>query len=119
MGQRLVAFVANDPSLNLVAAVDAPSHPRLGEDAGLVAGIGAVGVKLGATIEVPVDAVIDFSVPKATEAVVHWCLEAHAPLVVATTGLDEAQLAKLRAAGERILSKGNSLSIMGVNWANV
>ncbi len=102
MGQRLVALAKADPGLALVAAVDAPDHPRLGEDAGLVAGIGAIGVGLGADIDVPVDVVVDFSVPKATEAVVARCVEARTALVVATTGLDPAQTAKLRAAAERI-----------------
>jgi 4-hydroxy-tetrahydrodipicolinate reductase len=102
MGQRLVALASSDPALSLVAAVDAPSHPRLGEDAGLVAGIGAVGVKLAATLDVPADVVVDFSVPKAAEAIVQQCAEARIPLVVATTGLDDSQVAKLRRAGEQI-----------------
>jgi 4-hydroxy-tetrahydrodipicolinate reductase len=102
MGQRLVALAKADPALALVAAVDAPSHPRLGEDAGLVAGIGAIGVTLGAAIDVPVDVVVDFSVPKATEAIVARCVEERIPLVVATTGLDDSQTARLRSAAERI-----------------
>ena len=46
MGQRLVALAAADPELEIVAALDAAGHPRLGEDAGLVAGIGPIGVPL-------------------------------------------------------------------------
>jgi 4-hydroxy-tetrahydrodipicolinate reductase len=102
MGQRLVALAKADPALALVAAVDAPSHPRLGEDAGVVAGIGPIGVRVGAAIEVPVDVVVDFSVPKATEAIVARCVEGRIPLVVATTGLDDSQTARLRTAAEQI-----------------
>jgi 4-hydroxy-tetrahydrodipicolinate reductase len=102
MGQRLVALAKADPDLALVAAVDAPDHPRLGDDAGLVAGLGAIGVRLSATIDAPVDAVVDFSVPKATEAIVARCVADRMPLVVATTGLDPAQTAKLGAAAEQI-----------------
>jgi len=102
MGQRLVALAKADPELAVVAAIESPSHPRLGEDVGLVAGIGAIGVKLDAAIDVPVDVVVDFSVPKATEMIVARCVERRIPLVVATTGLDEAQIASLRVAAEQI-----------------
>ena len=44
MGQRLVALAHEDPHLHLVAAVDSPSNPRIGEDAGVVAGVGPIGV---------------------------------------------------------------------------
>jgi len=102
MGQRLVALAKADPVLALVAAIDAPSHPRLGEDAGLVAGIGAIGVPLRGAIDVLVDVVIDFSVPQGTRSIVPWCVNHNVPLVVATTGLDDAQIAGLRAAAGRI-----------------
>jgi len=102
MGQRLVALVKADPTLILSAAADSPSHPRLGDDAGLVAGIGAIGVPLRDQIDAPTDVVVDFSVPKATEAIAAWCVKSRTPLVVATTGLNDVQTAGLRAAAERI-----------------
>ena len=102
MGQRLVALAQADPAFSVVAALESPQHPRVGEDAGLLAGIGPIGVKLSPRLEVPADVVIDFSVPGAVEAILQTCLEKGLPLVVATTGLSEAQRAQLRAAGERI-----------------
>ncbi len=102
MGQRLVALAKADPALALVAALEAPSHPRLGEDAGLVAGIGTIGVKLDSVLQSPADVVIDFSTPKATEAVVERCVQNRTALVVATTGLGEAHIAALRRAAEQI-----------------
>jgi 4-hydroxy-tetrahydrodipicolinate reductase len=102
MGQRLVALAQADPALSVAAALESPQHPRMGEDAGLLAGIGPIGVKLSSRLEVPADVVIDFSVPGAVETILQTCLEKGLPLVVATTGLSEAQQAQLRAAGERI-----------------
>jgi 4-hydroxy-tetrahydrodipicolinate reductase len=102
MGQRLVALSKNDPALDLVAAIDAAGHPRLGEDAGLIAGIGPIGVKLSESLDVRADVVIDFSVPKAAERIVQRCIRDRTALVVATTGLDEAQIGMLRAAGQQI-----------------
>lgn len=102
MGQRLIAMTAADKDLSLAAAIDSPQHPRLGEDAGTVAGIKPQGVPISATLDVPVDAVIDFSVPAAAEKIIEVCRQKKIPLVVATTGLNEAQMQKLRAAAEEI-----------------
>ncbi|HVK19716.1 MAG TPA: 4-hydroxy-tetrahydrodipicolinate reductase, partial [Fimbriiglobus sp.] len=44
MGQRLVALAHEDKALHLVAAVDSPANPRVGEDAGVIAGVGPIGV---------------------------------------------------------------------------
>jgi 4-hydroxy-tetrahydrodipicolinate reductase len=102
MGQRLVTLAKADPALTLVAAIDAPHHPRLGEDAGVVAGIGPVGVKLTDRIEAGADALIDFSTPAALDRVLEACVAKKVPLVLATTGLAEAQQAKIREAASHI-----------------
>ena len=102
MGQRLIALASADPELFVVAAIDSPQHPRLGEDAGLVAGVKPMGVPLSASLDVAVDVVIDFSVPAAAEKIVEICRQKKIPLVVATTGFDEAQMEKLRAAAREI-----------------
>ncbi len=102
MGQRLVALAAADPELTVVAAVDSPNHPRLGQDAGVVAGTGALGIRLAGALDQTADVVIDFSVPAATETITHTCVDKKLPLVVATTGLDESQQKLLRAAAGSI-----------------
>ncbi len=102
MGRRLVALASADPEFSVQAALESAEHPRLGEDAGAVAGMGSVGTPLSASLDVEVDVVIDFSVPAATAAIAETCLRKGIPLVCATTGLDEKQAAKLRAAAERI-----------------
>ena len=102
MGQRLIALGAADKELSIVAALDSPQHPRLGEDAGMIAGIGSLGVPLTASLDPAVDVVIDFSVPAAAEKIIEICRRKKTPLVVATTGLAEPQLKKLRAAAEEI-----------------
>lgn len=102
MGRRLVALAAADPDLAVAAALESAGHPSLGEDAGSVAGIGSIGVAVSATLDADADAVIDFSVPDATEAITALCAARRIPLVCATTGLDEAQSKKLRHAAEGI-----------------
>jgi 4-hydroxy-tetrahydrodipicolinate reductase len=102
MGQRLVALSSVDRDLTLVAALDAPRHPRLGEDAGEITGVGALGVPLAATLDAPVDVLIDFSVPAAAEKILEVCHRKKIPLVLATTGLDDALLQKIPDAAKEI-----------------
>ncbi len=102
MGRRLVVLGWEDPQVRIVGAVEAPGHPRLGEDAGTVAGVGPIGVPLGTELPPECDVVIDFSVPEATRHVVQTCVQRGVPVVVATTGLDEAGQALLREAAQEI-----------------
>jgi len=52
--------------------------------------------------EFDVEAVVDFSTPAATLAVLDACVETEIPHVIATTGFDEDELARLQAAGDEI-----------------
>jgi 4-hydroxy-tetrahydrodipicolinate reductase len=102
MGRRLVALATADPDLELVAAVDSASHPELGADAGLLAGVGPLGVNIASSLTAESDALIDFSLPDATNSVLQMCLGAKIPLVLATTGLSAEQESRLTAAAEVI-----------------
>jgi len=95
MGRRLVALGHADPELKVVAAVEAANHPEIGSDAGLLAGVGPLGVPLTAGLPERVGAVIDFSVPAATVAIARQCAAHNVPLVAATTGLSEDQQRQL------------------------
>jgi 4-hydroxy-tetrahydrodipicolinate reductase len=103
MGQRLVALAQADPALCVAAALEAEGHPQLGRDVGVIAGVGETGVPLTSRLEPQrADVVIDFSVPVASVRIVEACRKAHLPIVVATTGFDEAQQAIIREAAEQI-----------------
>jgi 4-hydroxy-tetrahydrodipicolinate reductase len=102
MGQRVVALASQDPELQVVAALESASHPQLGQDAGIVAGVGQLGVPLAVVGESQADVVIDFSVPNAAIAVVAHCLEFNKPLVIATTGFDAEQRAFIAKAAKTL-----------------
>jgi 4-hydroxy-tetrahydrodipicolinate reductase len=91
MGQRVVALVSQEADFTLVAALESANHPKLGQDAGIVAGVGQLGVLLAVVGESEADVVIDFSVPNAAVAVIAHCLEYRKPLVIATTGFEPDQ----------------------------
>ena len=103
MGQRIVACAATDTvPWRLVAAIERTGHPKLGADAGALAGIGEAGVAISDAWSCPADVVIDFSLPEAVPGIVQKCLEAGVPLVVATTGFDDAVRATITAAAKTI-----------------
>jgi 4-hydroxy-tetrahydrodipicolinate reductase len=102
MGQRLITLACAEPDFSVVAALEAREHPRLREDAGIVAGGKPLGLPLSASLDVPVDVVIDFSVAAAAEEIIETCQRKGIPLVAATTGLDCDQMEKLQAAAKEI-----------------
>src|SRR5205807_2332398 len=81
MGQRVIALAVKDPRFQVVAALESADHPLLGKDAGLLAGVGEIGVPLGVMGESNADVVVDFSVPDAAVAVIAHCVGALRPVV--------------------------------------
>ncbi|MBR0355949.1 MAG: 4-hydroxy-tetrahydrodipicolinate reductase, partial [Clostridia bacterium] len=66
-------------------------------------------------VDVPFDVAIDFSRPAATMAVLELCLQKKKPLVTGTTGLGEAEMARLKAASEVIPVLFSRNMSLGVN----
>lgn len=102
MGRRLIALASADSELQIVAAVDSPSNPDIGKDAGHLAGVAELHLPLAGALNVQPAAVIDFSVPDAAERILQICLNRKTPLVVATTGLNDAQKTLVLKAAETI-----------------
>lgn len=102
MGQRLVALTVADTELALTGALDAQGHPLAGQDAAVVAGAGPSGVLISGELGTEVDVIIDFSVPAGAERATELCISRKIPLVMATTGLSEAQEQLIRDASREI-----------------
>jgi 4-hydroxy-tetrahydrodipicolinate reductase len=118
MGRRLIALGAADPQLHIVAAVDSPTHPDLGKDAGLLAGVSPLNIPLTEHFgHVQPAAVIDFSVPAAAETITAVCVKRNLPLVMATTGLNEDQKKQLCEAADTIPVVWSPSMSMTVNLA--
>jgi 4-hydroxy-tetrahydrodipicolinate reductase len=98
MGQCVRSALAGEPSLRLAAALEAPGHPRLGEEI-------APGVKLQGDLEAALagcDVAIDFSQAAVSLAVLRAAAEAGVGIVMGTTGLSADQRAELARAARRI-----------------
>ncbi len=102
MGQRVTALASQDARFKIVAALESAASPKLGHDAGLVAGVGELGVPLAVVGETDADVVIDFSVPQAAVAVVDYCIKFKKPLVIATTGFEPEQREYIHKAAKSL-----------------
>ena len=102
MGRALIRLAGGDPAFRVVAAVTLADDPRRGQDAGLVAGIERLEVALGTEVTGPCDTLIEFTTPAGCRAWADWCAARGVPLVSGTTGLEESDQARLRAAAERV-----------------
>ena len=104
MGRRLIALAFANAEFQVVAAIDAPNSSDLGRDAGELAGVGAIGVKIADTLPLDVqpDVLVDFSSPRAFESLLALCVERKIPLVYATTGLSDEQVARLVEAAKEL-----------------
>jgi 4-hydroxy-tetrahydrodipicolinate reductase len=104
MGRALLEAVAADENSVLGAALDRPSSPLLGQDAGVV--YGAVsGVAVSDQVPAALIAsqvLIDFTRPEATFGYLDACVAAGVPLVIGTTGFDDAGKARIRDAAGTI-----------------
>lgn len=91
MGQRLVALTLHDPDATLDAAVDTPDSAFIGADAGAHAGVDACGIAITGHLPISTDAIIDFSSEHGAQTAIDHCRETGIGLVMATTGLSDAQ----------------------------
>ncbi|MBN9495546.1 MAG: 4-hydroxy-tetrahydrodipicolinate reductase [Alphaproteobacteria bacterium] len=103
MGQMLIREVHGNATAKLGGAVERAGSDAIGRDAGEIAGLGPLQVKIGsdpAALFDACDAVIDFTAPAAS--VVHAGLAAAKgkALILGTTGITAADQAKIDAAAK-------------------
>lgn len=91
MGQMLIRCARGLPGLEVVAAVEQSGHAALGQDAGLLAGAGKIGVPLVATWPTQAGVIVDFTFHTAVPGNVAQALAAKQGLVLGTTGLSEPE----------------------------
>ncbi|MGX1740543.1 4-hydroxy-tetrahydrodipicolinate reductase [Bosea sp. NPDC055353] len=118
MGRMLIRAIDQADGCRLVAAIERPGSVALGEDAGILAGLPAAGIKVtsdAAAAFAAADGVLDFTAPDATVAFADLAAEAGILHVVGTTGLEPKHLAELAEAAKRtpIIRSGNMS--LGVN----
>lgn len=105
MGQVISDLVRNDENAEIVAGIDIADNRDNG-------------YPVFTNIEecnVEADACVDFSSAKATNGVLAYCVSRKLPLVLCTTGLDEAQLALVAESAKSTAILRSANMSLGIN----
>ncbi len=118
MGRELIRAIHAQEGCTLGGALEQEGSLALGQDAGLLAGLGKLGVVITddpLDVFVKVDAVLDFTVPAATVEFAGLAANARIVHVIGTTGMNAEQDAAIIAAARHatIIRSGNMS--LGVN----
>ena len=118
MGRCITRSVAQQPDMQLVGAIQYPSHPEIGNDAGVVAGIGEIGVAITGKLKdvLPnTDVVIEFSKPEATLDHLQQVVQANKAIILGTTGFTADELATIKSLAPQIRCVMAPNMSLGVN----
>ncbi|OOR99203.1 4-hydroxy-tetrahydrodipicolinate reductase [Haemophilus paracuniculus] len=118
MGRQLILAVQNQAGVQLGAAFERKGSSLVGADAGELAGIGSIGVVVSDDLEsqkANFDLLIDFTRPEGTLEHLAFCVANHKPMVIGTTGFDDAGKQAIKAASEKIGIVFASNYSVGVN----
>ncbi len=118
MGQMLVKTIVASDKARLVGAIERDGHAWIGQDIGQLCGLGDTGVLVEAD-PLPslarAQAVIDFTAPSATLEFAALAAQARAVHVIGTTGMTDAEIAKLEPASHHaVIVRAGNMSL-GVN----
>ncbi len=103
MGRTLIKSVQADSGVQLTFALEQKGNEAIGQDAGVIAGLGELGIKISDKLSLnEVDVLIEFTSPKATKAHVLECCNAGKAIVIGTTGLTDEDRSDLTNASARI-----------------
>ena len=105
MGQVISGLAAQDPDVEIVAGIDIADQGK--NSYPVFTDIQAC--------QVEADAIIDFSSAKAVDALLDYSAVHRIPVVVCTTGLSEAQLAKLEETSSKVAVLKSANMSLGIN----
>jgi 4-hydroxy-tetrahydrodipicolinate reductase len=118
MGRQLIAAIAAEPQTMISGATEPIGSPALGKDIGDLAGIERLGIAVSSDVAAVIaaaDAIIDFTVPKATVEFASLAAQSGTAHIIGTTGFDKAAEAAIAEAATKIaIVKAGNMSL-GVN----
>ena len=118
MGRALTRAIAETGGAVVTGALEAPGSELLGQDAGVLAGLPANGVKLSAdlwSLSANADGILDFTVPGATIANVAIAAQRGLVHVIGTTGLSASDDAVIKSVTSRAIVVQSGNMSLGVN----
>jgi len=118
MGRQLISAIAAVPGCEVSGATEAAGSPVIGKDIGELAGLEPLGISVSsdaAAVIAAADAIVDFTVPKATVAFARLAAQSGTAHIIGTTGFDKsAEDAIAEAAAKIAIVKAGNMSL-GVN----
>ena len=118
MGRTLTRIVSESEGVTVVGAIEREGAPEIGQDAGVLAGVGELGVPVTSDplpVFAKAEGVLDFTVPAATLGFAEIAAQARIAHIIGTTGLVAEDDEKIAAAARHaaIVKSGNMS--LGVN----
>ncbi|MCI8993859.1 MAG: 4-hydroxy-tetrahydrodipicolinate reductase [Eubacterium sp.] len=105
MGQVITSLCKEEKEIEIVAGIDVSDHIK--NDYPVFSEIG--------TCNVEADVIIDFAAAAALDALIEYSVAKQIPVIVCTTGLDEAQEQKLKEASGKVAVLKSANMSLGIN----
>jgi len=105
MGQRIINMISQNQEVTLAGAFERPDHSSVGDDAGLVAGVGELGVPIVGSLEEVIDkgdVLIDFTTPNATLGNIRTIAPHGLAMIIGTTRISGEMLHEIEALTKKI-----------------
>jgi len=105
MGQRIINMISQNQEVTLAGAFERPDHSSVGDDAGLVAGVGELGVPIMGSLEEVIakgEVLIDFTTPDATLGNIRTIAPHGLAMVIGTTGISGDMLREIEDLTKKI-----------------
>jgi 4-hydroxy-tetrahydrodipicolinate reductase len=118
MGRTIVRSIHEMPGVMLTSALERDGSPFLGQDAGALAGISALGVPVTSNVREAfdkADGVIDFSSPEATMQFAAAAADSRIVHVIGTTGFSDENLNFINEASRKTTVIKSANMSLGVN----
>ena len=115
MGGRIINIIHETEGIELGGAFERPDCPHVGQDAGVVAGVGELGVQVEDSLEKVLDkgdVIIDFTFHEASLNHARVAAEAKKPMVIGTTGFTDDELREVHS-----LAQGNFPLVQAYNMS--
>lgn len=118
MGRQIVASAVQDGDFQIVGAAERAGHPLIGQDIGVLTGLGDLGLKLVSDLERCVQGsqvIIDFSSPESSLAALKIAAKHKTALVVGTTGFSADEEREFQKHAKEIACVRSPNMSAGVN----
>ena len=118
MGRQLISAISAAPGCVVSGATETAGSPLLGKDIGELAGLEPLGISVSsdaAAVIAGADAIVDFTIPKASVEFARLAAKSGTAHIIGTTGFDAASDAAIAdAATKTAIVKAGNMSL-GVN----